>query len=426
MHPAYMGDIMKKRIIIILTVITCMLSVIYIRQKELLDKYRVRDCVVSMDESISYKGYDISISSAELWDYNAFYNSIDNPTEDVVYKAKQDTIEGLDAIILVCEMSFTRVSDVEGVDTIDTTNFYVLQDGYYKVSDWQLFNLINQSSYDIDLNVGETATYKMFFTMYEGMVSDEDWKKRGTLDYMIQLEMYPERTGFYLEELVDKTSNEPVELMLTVKEDSDEDKLDEEDIRWDYGDYIENKTGGVHKLTELPPIENIVYSDIVIEHTDDIKALLERDDYSEEYFFGHEQFDLNTGEIKQLESDIERGRKTSYYYMSYTMENVSDEPMIISLSNINIVMRLPDYWVFYGTETSYRYYTGEPSELTPSQMIIMPGEKEQVFTLQWITFDDSAPEHIDEAYMCFNPTGTTCSLNNELQTYGIIEGGLDR
>ncbi|MBP3620289.1 MAG: hypothetical protein J6J16_00855 [Lachnospiraceae bacterium] len=441
---------MKKKMVIIALTLICMIIISVIRQGILIDRYEARDCMVGMDETLKYQGYDIKINSAEIWDFNAFFNSLDNPTDDLINEVKSHVVKGRDAVILACHMNFIRTDETKSKEGFDISNFKVIQNAYYMFPDVFTMQYLNQASCIIDLDYGESVDYTVLFCMYDDMVDGDKWENRGTLDYSIELEAYPSKSGFYLDNLVDKTTTEKEELCFNVttedvrEEDTDESTEDEpkddvnveytyEDIKiedippYDYYDYYDNAVGGVYSIDDMPEnMYGLRFTDLEVEKTEDIKRILETD-YTTERWYDSTIVDFDTGEF------IETVEEESYYYLSYTVENVSNEPILYCSGGTGIVFRPPGHWEFLGMTL---YYLGHNCRdidgMGNSDILLLPGEKTEVLQLGSFTFYEYLQEaykdnqHIDEAYICFNPVGHEITLDHDIIVMVIIEGGIDR
>lgn len=74
-----------------------MIIISVIRQGILIDRDEAEDCMVGIDETLHYQGYDIKINFAEIWYFNVFFSNLDSPTEDLIDWVEDNAVEGRDA-----------------------------------------------------------------------------------------------------------------------------------------------------------------------------------------------------------------------------------------------------------------------------------------------------------------------------------------
>ncbi len=190
---------MKRKVItcIILFVVILLIGLGVWRVITVNNKFSVSEDIVNMSENLYYNGYRISIDKANIWNYDDYFNNLENSEEYEGYHNYYKVDDKQSIIAMDLHIEKEDDSDMR----LEINSLTIMQDAFFNGMPVDFISDLNKQVPYINLKKGEECNYKVIYILYNSEFVNKEWERRAELEYIVVLETYPTKTGIRLNKL---------------------------------------------------------------------------------------------------------------------------------------------------------------------------------------------------------------------------------
>ena len=280
--------------------VTVLLSISYIRQSDMKEKYGITYEISDMSEPMIYDGYQITVEEASLWNVDDYFNYLgpDYMSYAEQFEYYQDG-ELIDSSVLEVRINVLKLE--ESSKEHGVYDLALKMENAYTAYDPFLTAELSKCDTKFNLKTGESQEYIVPFSVIENHFSKEQWENRDKIEYMLVSSVYPVERAINITNITNRMNDYvPVEYDAALTEDYNipdySEALFDSEVRelLDGGNEVhaygtETMEAGYFEVTlkKLDYIYNI----------DEVYQLMSEDGYSNMLGNHIDDFDSVTGEV---------------------------------------------------------------------------------------------------------------------------------